>query len=41
MDQYYYFGVLPTAMDDSVYRGIVREAVDTNSNDMRTKGKVD
>jgi hypothetical protein len=29
------------AMNDSVYQGITRKTVDSDSSDMRTKGKVD
>jgi hypothetical protein len=29
------------AMDDSIYKDIVRKPVDPDSNDMRTKEKVD
>jgi hypothetical protein len=33
--------VLPMTMNDSVYQDITRKAVVSDSNDMRTKGKVD
>jgi hypothetical protein len=38
-DQRCYFGVLSMVMDDLVYRGITRKAVNHDSNDMRMKIK--
>jgi hypothetical protein len=40
-DQYYYFDVLPTAMNDSVYRNITGKLVVSDSSDMMAKGKID